>query len=308
MIQYVALAAAFALSALVGGVDNAFAQAAFVGTLALAGLGLVLIVGLSGQLSLGHGAMMGLGAYAQAGLVGAGIDGLPALAAAAMVGALGGLVASIPGRRLGDLGFAMSTLALALVVEEGLLRLAPLTGGAAGLVVPPLTVAGWRLASPVAQAVASLTLLGAALWLVGRLRNSRLGRAWRAGRDDEVAAAAVGIDVRHARLLAFVCGGALAGLAGGLHAHWLGFLSPEQFGLPLSFELLVLVFVGGVRSLSGALWGSIVIVSLPQAIAMLRQALPGFELGAAGLELVAFGLIVVALVIWRPGGLRPEGR
>ncbi|MCB1953609.1 MAG: branched-chain amino acid ABC transporter permease, partial [Rhodocyclaceae bacterium] len=87
------------------------------------------------------------------------------------------------------------------------------------------------------------------------------------------------------------------------YAHWLGYLSPEQFGLHLSFELLMLVFVGGASRLMGAVWGAVVIVALPQAIALLRDTLPDGVANMAGLELVAFGLVLVAVVLWRPAGL-----
>jgi len=304
--QALALAALFVLAALSGGLDNALAQTAFVATWALAGLGLVLIVGQSGQISLGHGATLAVGAYLQAGLLTAGWPGAAALPLAAAGGALCGMLASLPGRRLGGMAFAMSTLALALIVEELLLRLVPLTGGAAGRLVPPLSLFGWTLAGAPAQAGASLALLAVALLACRRLLRSRLGRAWRASRDDEAAAAAIGIDAGRVRLAAFACGGALGGLAGALHAHWLGYLSPEQFGLQLSFELLMLVFVGGVRSLTGAPWGAVVMVAVPQLIAALRAALPALELGAAGLELVAFGLVLVAIVLWRPAGMRRD--
>ncbi len=306
MRQLPALSALFVLAALSGGLDNALGQTAFVATWALAGLGLVLIVGHSGQISLGHGATLAIGAYLQAGLVDADWPGLAALPLAAAGGALCGMLASLPGRRLGGLAFAMSTLALALIVEELLLRLAPLTGGAAGRLVPALSLFGWTLAGAPAQAATSLAVLAAALLACRRLLGSRLGRAWRACRDDEAAAAAIGIDAGRLRLSAFGCGGALGGLAGALYAHWLGYLSPEQFGLHLSFELLMLVFVGGVRSLAGALWGAVVMVALPQLIAALRAAMPALELGAAGLELALFGLVLVAIVLWRPAGMRRD--
>ncbi|WP_332670161.1 branched-chain amino acid ABC transporter permease, partial [Aromatoleum sp.] len=132
---------------------------------------------------------------------------------------------------------------------------------------------------------------------------SRLGRAWRAVREDEIAAAASGIDVAAAKSRAFVLGGALSGFGGALHAHWIGFVSPEQFGLLLSFELLMLAFIGGARRLSGALWGALVVVALPQAIAVARDALPGNAGSASGIETLLFGAVIVAMILLRPQGL-----
>ncbi|WP_418647535.1 branched-chain amino acid ABC transporter permease [Thauera butanivorans] len=285
------------------GADFAFGQATLVVTYAIAGLGVVIIVGQAGQIVLGQGAFVALGAYAQALLVQAGVAPLPALPIAAAAGALGGALASLPAGRLGGLYFGMSTLAFALIVEELLVRWESLTHGAAGLVVPAFGLAGWTAGTPAAQAAISLAVLLAVLAVCARLLASRLGRAWRAVREDEAAAAACGIAPAAAKLRAFAVGGALSGLAGGLYAHWIGFISPEQFGLVFSFELLMLAFIGGTRRLAGAAWGALVVVAMPQLIAVLRDALPGDWARSAGLELMLFGAVVVGVVLLRPQGL-----
>lgn len=285
------------------GADFAFGQATLVATYAIAGLGVVIVVGQAGQIALGQAAMVALGAYTQALLVRHGVAAPLALPAAAAAGALGGALASLPAQRLGGLYFGMSTLAFALIVEEALVRWEALTHGAAGLAVPAFAVAGWAVAAPPAQAALSLAVLLAALALCARLLRSRFGLAWRALREDEVAAAACGIAPAPAKTLAFGVGGALGGVGGALYAHWIGFISPEQFGLLFSFELLMLAFIGGARRLAGALWGALVIVAIPQAIALLRDALPGDWARAAGLELVLFGAVIVAVVLLRPAGI-----
>ncbi|WP_157058633.1 branched-chain amino acid ABC transporter permease [Azoarcus sp. CIB] len=285
------------------GADYALAQAAFVSTWAIAGLGVILVVGQCGQVSLGQGALLGLGAYAQALLVLRGVPAPLSLAVAVALGAVGGWLASLPARRLGGLYFAMSTLAFAQVVEEGLVRWESLTGGAAGLAVPPLVLGGWVANTSLAQALVGGVALVMAWLACRRWVASRLGRAWRAVREDEVAAAAAGIDVAHAKTLAFVLGGGLSGLAGALYAHWIGFVSPEQFGLTLSFELLMLAFIGGARHLAGALWGALVVVALPQAVSLAVERLPPGLAGAAGIETALFGGVLVVLVLLRPGGL-----
>lgn len=304
-----ALAAAAAIVVLAAlavwalGADYALAQAAFVSTWAIAGLGVILVVGQCGQVSLGQGALLGLGAYAQALLVLRGVPAPLSLAVAVALGAVGGWLASLPARRLGGLYFAMSTLAFALVVEEGLVRWESLTGGAAGLAVPPLVLGGWVANTSLAQALVGGVALVMAWLACRRWVASRLGRAWRAVREDEVAAAAAGIDVARAKALAFVLGGGLSGLAGALYAHWIGFVSPEQFGLTLSFELLMLAFIGGARHLAGALWGALVVVALPQAVSLAAERLPPGLAGAAGIETALFGGVLVVLVLLRPGGL-----
>lgn len=300
-------AAIVALAVLALGADYAFGKATMVITYAIAGLGVVIVVGLAGQIALGQAALVALGAYTQAVLVQRGIAPVLALPAAVLAGLLGGALASLPARRLGGLYFGMSTLAFALIVEEGLARWESVTHGAAGMAVGAFGVLGWRAESTLAQALVSLAALALALLVCARLLASRHGRAWRAVRDDEVAAAACGVAPAAAKMQAFMVGGALSGLAGALYAHWIGFISPEQFGLMFSFELLMLAFIGGARHLGGALWGALVIVAIPQVIALLRDQLPGEWARAAGLELVLFGAVIVAVVLLRPAGIVGAG-
>lgn len=290
------------------GTDYALGKATLVATYAIAGLGVVVVVGQAGQIALGQAALVALGAYAQALLVARGVPAPLALPAAVAAGAIGGALASLPARRLGGLYFGMSTLAFALIVEEALARWESLTHGAAGLAVGAFAFAGWRADSTLAQAVVSVAALALALLACARLLASRHGRAWRAVRDDELAAAACGIDTDAAKMQAFVVGGALSGLAGGLYAHWIGFISPEQFGLVFSFELLMLAFIGGARRIAGAAWGALVIVAIPPLISLLRDRLPGDWARASGLELLLFGAVIVAVVLLRPAGLAGGGQ
>ncbi len=290
------------------GTDYALGKATLVATYAVAGLGVVVVVGQAGQIALGQAALVALGAYAQALLVARGVPAPLALPAAVAAGAIGGALASLPARRLGGLYFGMSTLAFALIVEEALARWESLTHGAAGLAVGAFAFAGWRADSTLAQAAVSVAALALALLACARLLASRHGRAWRAVRDDELAAAACGIDTDAAKMQAFVVGGALSGLAGGLYAHWIGFISPEQFGLVFSFELLMLAFIGGARRIAGAAWGALVIVAIPPLISLLRDRLPGDWARASGLELLLFGAVIVAVVLLRPAGLAGGGQ
>lgn len=290
------------------GTDYALGKATLVATYAVAGLGVVVVVGQAGQIALGQAALVALGAYAQALLVARGVPAPLALPAAVAAGAIGGALASLPARRLGGLYFGMSTLAFALIVEEALARWESLTHGAAGLAVGAFAFAGWRADSTLAQAAVSVAALALALLACARLLASRHGRAWRAVRDDELAAAACGIDTDAAKMQAFVVGGALSGLAGGLYAHWIGFISPEQFGLVFSFELLMLAFIGGARRIAGAAWGALVIVAIPPLISLLRDRLPGDWARASGLELLLFGAVIVGVVLLRPAGLAGGGQ
>lgn len=301
--------AASALAALAWaayGADFMLGQSALIATYAIAGLGVVVVVGQTGMIALGQAALVGLGAYVETLLALRGVSVLLSLPAAVLAGALGGWLASLPARRLDGLHFGISTLAFALIVEEALVRAQPWTQGSAGLAVPVLSLGAWRADAVAAQAAISLAALLLALLFCARLLHSRIGRAWRALREDEVAAAACGIEAGGARTLAFACGGALSGLAGALYAHWIGFITPEQFGLMFSFELLMLAFIGGTRRLAGAFWGAVVIIAIPPAIALLRAWLAGEHLAPGGVELMAFGLVIVAVVLLRPQGIAGE--
>lgn len=297
---WLALAAA---AVAVLGADYTLGQATLVATYAIAGLGVVIVVGQAGQIALGQGALVALGAYAETLLALAGWPPWISLALATAAGTAGGALASLPARRLGGLYFGMSTLAFALIVEEVLTRWESLTRGGAGLAVPALGWGGWTADGPAAQFGVSLAALVLAWLACRRWLAGRIGRAWRALREDEDAAAACGIDPAPAKMRAFAVGGGLSGLAGGLYAHWIGYISPEQFGLLFSFELLMLAFIGGARRLAGAVWGALVIVALPQAIAVARDALPGEWMRSAGAETVLFGAVIVAVVLLRPSGM-----
>lgn len=289
------------------GSQYALGQVAFVATYAIAGLGVILIVGQCGQVSLGQGALLAIGAYVQACLSVRGWPPVLALVVAIAAGAAGGWLASLPARRLGGLYFGMSTLAFALIVEEVLVRWEAVTRGSAGMAVPAFGVGGLDVTSAAGQALVSMLALALAFWCCRRLLRSRVGRAWQAVRDDEQAASACGIDVAALKAKVFVLGGALSGLGGGLYAHWIGFVSPEQFGLQLSFELLILAFVGGVRALSGALWGALVIVAVPQLLSLVRDQLPAGLANAAGFDAIALGVVIVVVILFRPGGIAGHG-
>jgi len=285
------------------GSEYALGQLVFIFTYALAALGVVLIVGQCGQISLTHGALLGLGAYAQTLLMLQGWPAVAALVAAMSVGMLGGWLASLPARRLSGLHFALGTLAFGLLVEEALIRWEKVTRGAAGLAVPPLHIGGWQVDAPAEQLAVSAAVFIVALYCCWRWCRCGTGRRWRAVRDDEAAAQGCGIDSARVKGQAFIAGGALAGVAGGLYAHWIGFVSPEQFGTLLSFELLMLAFIGGVDRLAGALWGALIVVAIPQFIAVARDLLPAGFGNPAGFERLAFGAVIVAVVLWRPQGI-----
>ena len=279
------------------------AQLTFVLIYALAGLGLMLLVGYTGQLSLGHGAFLGVGAYTQAALLGAGWPFPVALAAAAGLSAAVGLVVGLPALRVKGIYLGIATLAFGLIVEEVFTRWEAVTGGNAGLTVPPAQWLGLSLQGPEAfYATCLLITVGVTLGLLNWLRTPT-GRALTAIRDSEVSAQSMGIDLARYKAYAFAMSAAIAGLAGALYAHKLRFISPEQFGVPQSIDLLLMIVVGGLGSIHGAFLGALFLITMPQLIALAKDLLPPAIGLAPGLQNFVFGAVLVLFVLLEPHGL-----
>ncbi|MDD3433545.1 MAG: branched-chain amino acid ABC transporter permease [Tepidiphilus sp.] len=264
---------------------------ALAAAMATATLGLALVHGRAGQVCLGQGASMAAGAYTWAALA---PHSLPlALAAAAAAGALAGAAMALPARRLSGLPLALASMACAVIAEVLAMRTVAFTGGTAGRFVAPPTLSTFDEA---ATALTFATLcLGLAVLLLYRLDRATLGRAWRALAQAPEAALALGLDVGSLRRLAFVAAGLCGGLGGAAYAQTLGFISPEQFGLPLSFELLVIAFLGGLRRPAGIVLASLTFVALPEFADRLRPLVG--ELG--GWNPLVLGLAVVFVTVFR---------
>ncbi|MDP1653616.1 MAG: branched-chain amino acid ABC transporter permease [Rhodocyclaceae bacterium] len=269
-------------------------QLTFVAIYIVAGAGLMLLAGYAGQLSLCHAAFIGIGAYAEAILQARGWPLFASLPAAALLAAAGGMLAAWPARRLAGIYLAIATLSFGFIVQEVFVRWESVTGGNAGLVVAPIDASTlyWL----------ALALALGALWLLGRLLASRLGRAFIALRDDATAADVIGVATPHIKTVAFSFSAALAGLAGALYAHQLRFVSPEQFDWVMSIELLMMLVIGGLGTRAGIVLGAAFLIALPQAIGQLRDLL-AWDMPPAGLELFAFGLVLVLTLRLAPAGL-----
>jgi branched-chain amino acid transport system permease protein len=276
----------------------------FVAINALAAVGLTLVMGFAGQVSLGQAAFYAIGAYASGVLTASyGWNPWAAMAVAVGAGALTAFAVGLPIFRLAGLLLAMATLGFGIIVYYVLVNWAAVTGGPSGLTgIPPLTIAGVALSTdarfvPVAW-IAVLIVLG----LGGNLVDSRVGRALRAIHGSEPAAEAAGIDVTRMKLAVFSLAGGITALAGSLYAHYLTVINPSPFSFGYSVELVLMVVVGGVASLWGAVLGAFAVVVLVEA---LRTVLPLIAVshGAAEYEIVVFGLVLMVLMIVAPGGL-----
>lgn len=278
-------------------------QLTFILIYGIVGLGLMLLAGFTGLFSIGHAAFLGVGAYTQGVLVGMGWPFPLAIACAMALSAAVGVVVGLPALRVKGIYLGIATLAFGFIVEEVLARWESVTGGNAGLHVKGLDLFGWKLGS--GEPFYWLCLLfavGATLAVLNLLR-SPTGRAFVAIRDSEISAQSMGIHLARYKSLSFALSAALAGLGGALYAHKISFLSPDQFSIVQSIDLLLMVVIGGLGSVHGAFLGAIFLIAMPQLIATAKDWLPPAIGQAAGLQGVVYGAVLIAFVLFEPLGL-----
>lgn len=278
-------------------------ELAYVFVLAIASVGLMVLTGFAGLVSLGHGALMGIGAYAHVWLLSRGVPFVASIAlAAAIAGAIGAL-ASLPLRRLAGIYLAVATFAMAVISIEAFESWESVTGGLAGLRVPAPTLLGYEISRGLPLYFLCLGFLLVALLVARNLMRSRSGRAMLAVRDSEVAAGMLGISTGAVKAAAFGISAAFAAVSGALLGHTLGYISPEAFDFVISLQLLLMIVVGGLGSLRGAVAGAAMVGYLPQAIAVLKSYLPYQIADAPALEAGLFGLILTLVILFEPTGL-----
>lgn len=268
----------------------------FVGIHILLCTGLNILMGYAGQVSLGHAAFWGLGAYIS-GVLSAKFGWSPPLALAASV--LGtctvALAVGLPTLRLKGHYLAMATLGVGVIFHSLFVQFAGLTGGPSGLVdVPSFSLGSFTIGTTLRNYY--FIWAWVALGLVGALNlsQSRMGRALNAIKGSDVAAECMGVDTYRYKVIIFVLSAAYAAVAGSLYVHYLNFVAPDTFGFMNSVLLLTMVVVGGI----GAFWGPVVGASI---LTLLPEYLRAYE----GLEVVLYGLILVAVMMFMPKGLAP---
>ncbi len=270
---------------------------------ALAGLGLMVVTGFTGQVSLGHAAFMAIGAYTQAFLLTQGVPFLLALPIAALTSGVIGLMIAVPASRMTGLYLTIASLAFAIVVEDVIIHAEGITGGNRGMIVDAPNLFGYEIYEAWEYYYVVLALLIMSIVLVLNVLRSPLGRAMLAVRDSEISAESLGVRVARTKVLAFMLSASLTGLAGGLFAHFIQFLSPETFGIILSIQLLLMIVVGGLGTVHGAMFGAILIGFLEASISILKDWLPPAIGSQPGLEPGLFGLILVLFIIFEPEGV-----
>ncbi|WP_288079028.1 branched-chain amino acid ABC transporter permease [Pseudomonas sp.] len=279
--------------------------------LSLAGLGLNLLTGYAGQLSLGAAAFMAVGAFAAYNLQ-LRVPGLPLLVSFALGGVIAALVAvafGLPSLRIKGFYLLVATLAAQFVVEWVLTRFSWFTNdNASGVITsPPLLIAGLDFSSPRGRYLLTLTVVVVLFWLGKNLVRSELGRNWMAVRDMDTAASVIGIRLFKAKLLAFAISGFYLGVAGSLWAFaYLGTVEPHGFDLSRSFQVLFIIIIGGLGSVLGNVLGAAFIVLFPILLANLFGLLPGGLIDSGQLEnlqKMLFGALIIAFLIKEPEGL-----
>jgi branched-chain amino acid transport system permease protein len=319
-LQGLVLAAAVGLIALLPRFTSEFrlGQFTYVAIYFVALLGLNILTGYNGQISLGHAAFMGIGGYTAAVLI-LGRKGFELLGqhpshvipdhgmravftipiAGLVAGAIGYLF-GIPALRLGGVSLALATLAVAVSFPAVAKRFEHLTGGGGGLSLPlPHAPFGWHISTPhwlYYEAWVSAGILFVVAWLLVR---GRVGRGWRAIRDGEIAAVSSGVSPAVYKTLAFGISAAYAGVAGALFAIQVSYINPDTFPVTLSILLLASVVIGGLSSLSGVIVGALVLEFLP----IYAQAPPLLHLHfAKQAGPVVFGIALMVIVLLIPGG------
>ena len=279
------------------------AQLTFILIYAIAGLGLMLLAGFTGQFSIGHAAFLGVGAYTQAVFTNMGLPFPFALAMAGMLSAAVGVVVGLPALRVKGIYLGIATIAFAFIVEEVFARWESVTGGNSGIHIKAPNLFGWELSSGEEFYFLCLVITVTVTLGILNLLRSSTGRAFVAIRDSEISAQSMGIHLARYKTLSFAISAALAGIAGALYAHKLQFISPDQFNIIQSIDLLLMVVIGGLGSVHGAFLGAIFLIAMPQLIAMTKDYLPAVIGQAPGLQSLVYGAVLIGFVLGEPLGL-----
>lgn len=275
-------------------------------------LGLNILVGYTGQISVGHGAFMSVGAYTAANFaVRLGWPWPVNLLLGGLMAALIGAIVGIPSLRIKGLYLAIATLAGQLIIEWTINHVTFISGGVqASIEVPRPELFGWKIATQ--RQMYFFLLFFVVLALVGTLNlvRSRIGRAFIAIRDHDIAAEIIGINIFRYKLIAFAISSFYAGVTGVLYTYYLGVANYEQYQIVTSIDYLAMIIIGGLGSVLGAVFGATFITLLPILIRYAMEAFGGFLFSAAAvlniipnLRLILFGALIIFFLVVEPEGL-----
>jgi len=261
-----------------------------VGVYTIASMGLNIIMGYSGQISIGHAAFMSIGAYTSTLLVmHYNVPVIFGIFAGGAVAFLFGLVIGFPALRLSGFYLAIATMGFVVAIEQLMGSLESVTGGHAGIRSIPFEHM-WN--SDVEKYLLVLAFAFICYVLMNRMMHAKTGRAWMAIRENEIAASVVGINTAKYKILAFAIGSMMAGIAGALYAHVIGYIAPSDFGLSKSLDLLAISVIGGMASVDGPLYGSLIYVAMPFFFSRTHISMS-----------IVFGIILIFVVMFMPLGI-----
>lgn len=275
----------------------------FIGIYSIVTISLCLLMGYAGQISLGHAAFYGMGAYGSAILtVKFGVNPWLALVAAAAFTALVAWAIGIPTLKLKEHYLALATLGFGVIIYIVFTQETEWTGGPSGLSgIPYLSLGKLTFNSDLSYYYLVWIAVMVIIYLASNIVNSRIGRALRAIHGSETAAEAMGVNTSAYKLQIFVLSAVFASIAGSLYSHYITMINPSPFGFKMSIEFVLMAVVGGLASIWGPLVGVCVVIFLTQ---LLRDAIPLLIPGTGGeVEIVAFGLILAVIMIFMPEGL-----
>ena len=279
-----------------------------IGITIIAATGLNILTGYCGQLSIGHAGFIAVGAYTSAVLTNRlEFPFLVGLICAGLTAGLIGMIFGIPSLRVKGFYLAISTIAAQFIIIWVISHWTSVTGGFTGISVPPASIGGITFTSQASQFYLIMVITAVVIFLAKNLARTRAGRAFVAIRDNDLAAEVMGINLFRYKLIAFFIGCFLAGIAGSLLAHWVGFMSVEHFSITDSILYIGMIIIGGLGTTIGPIFGVIFIRLLQQGITFIAPALEStFALPAGfttGIGPMVFGLAIILFLILEPRGL-----
>ena len=269
----------------------------------IAAVGLNILSGFTGLISLGHAAFMAIGAYTSSILtVKYGCPFLIALPASGALAGLIGFVVGLPSLRLTGIYLALATMAFGFVTDEIILQWQSLTGGADGFNVVAPTIFGLTFDSYKKYFFITFSSLAILLFGAKNMLRGGFGRTLMAIRDSETAAETMGINLGWYKAMSFTISSIYAGLAGSLYAHFILFISVDNFTLLHSISYIVMIVVGGIGSLTGSVFGAVFITVLPEIITFMKDYLPAAVRTAASLQAAVYGIILMLFIVYQSSG------
>ena len=271
-------------------------------------LGLNILTGYTGLISLGHAAFMGIGAYTAAILsTKAGIPFLAALPLAGMVAAVAGAIVGIPTLRLKGMYLVITTIAFQFITEHIIFHWEDMTQGDRGIELPFPSILGYDLESYESYYYFLLVVVILTALFTKNIAMSKTGRAFVAVRDRDIAAEIIGVNVAKYKILSFVISSFIAGLAGALYAYLLRLISPDHFTFQQSILYVAMIIVGGMGTVLGSIVGAVFMILLPEIIngvtGPLASAYPEFAPRIGGISVTVYGLIIILFILVEPLGL-----